>query len=285
MIQYLSRLFILFFLLYPFGENAFYYRASQWKKSNTRLILLYDHHTIPSDKTSYYRKTHDQRKDILNFLQNNDGIVIVEDLDDYTLEITDKLDTFLKDPVAYDPNTSQGLEIDKLLRQLKTIQTPLIGVTQCCHSLKIPVVNVDFRFFWLDSLKYNLTTKTAYNLCNKAIEEIKSYDDSEELNSLYKQKTNEMGPIFGTYKTFYDHLCNRTADKHINKLIDLKILHQIYNNENYQNIIVLAGGAHIYRIEKFLTALDYHQISITYKAGMVQEPLNLNNLLKSRLAA
>jgi len=266
--------------------NAYYYQASHWVKDSQTLILIRDRHSIPSGhKQKYLDAINTQRKDLLNFLESTESMTIVEDLDVYTLELADKLDTFLDDPISYDPNSNNGFSIDELLPQLQTIVTPLVGFTQCCHASDIPVVDVDFRFFCLDSLQDNLTTKDAYKLCKKTIAEIEAYNDSERLTALYQKQLSKIKPYFKSYKTFYNQIMNKyMPTDHINRLIDLKILHQIHTNDTYNVIVVLAGGAHIGRIEGVLPQLGFRKKSSSYKTGMAEAPMNLKSYFRPFLA-
>lgn len=276
--------------------NAYFYQAAPWTKHKQttpstkrkqNIIFLRDRHALPNNqKKQYLHHVQTQRKDLLDFLESTESMTIVEDLDVYTLELADKLDTFLDDPISYNPNGNLGFSLDDLLPKLKTIATPLIGFTQCCHALDIPVANVDFRFFFLDSLEDDLTTKHAYDLCMKTLAEIESYDDTPELNAIYEQKLSQIKQPFSSYKIFYhDLITKKLPVENINKLIDLKILHQIHTNKQYDTIVVLAGGAHISRIEQILPQLGYRKKTPIYaKKGITEEALNLKQFFRPFLA-
>lgn len=266
--------------------NAYYYQASGWEKDDQTIVLLRDRHNPPSyQKKRYLHAIQNQRKDLLNFLESTQSFTIIEDLDTYSLELSNKLDRFLEAPSNYDPNKNLEFSLEELLPKLKNIPTPLVGFTQCCHASDIPAIDIDFRFFNLDSLKDDLTIKDAYKMCKKALSEIESYNDYSILKNFYPKNLSNIKKQFSSYETFYNHFMTKgMPHRDINRLIDLKIIHHIYNNNNYTFIVVLAGGAHISRTEKILPQLGYRKKSSSYKMGMKEDVLNLKQYLSPFLA-
>jgi len=311
--------------------NAYFYKASYWENDDQKVLFLSDCHSLPKKYENPLAIVQRQRKDLLDFLETTKSFTIVEDLDIYTLEISDNLDMLLSNPLTYDPNSKLDFSFEKLLPKLKNIVTPLIGITQCCCSLGLPVANVDFRYFFVKSLEEKLTLKDAYEMCEKTISEIESYNDSPEFRKVYEQYLSTIKPQFCSYQGFYDYVTTHGVPvANIHKLVDLKIIHQIHNKkkslqsssesfplqifdsiygfiqsclylvgpqintnlihiflgsnntsenktslerENHRNneqdlIVVLAGGAHISRIEKVLPQLGYQRKAQPYSSSI-----------------
>lgn len=321
------------------SASGYFYRADYWPKGNHHLILLSDCHFAQPKKLEYYRcKAQEQREDLFEFLKATDSFVIVEDLDGLTLQIPGEVEAFLEDPFHFNPNRNLGLSLDCLFCHLQPFESPLISFTQCCHTLKIPVINVDFRYFTIDFLQDHLTGNDIYNLGKKTVEEIASYHDTQALRKIYQKKLSKFNSTLYSCKPFYNRLsqtkspitralrcarydssldpvvnrisyklhrffsckkrsalqasdeikrlkaCDKkrmVVDDLYDELLDLKILHQIHKHRKHKFIVVLAGGAHIHHIEKYLPQLGYRKTaSFGANASMkkASPAINLGNL-------
>jgi len=341
---YIIKILILGLVSISQTGNAYYFQANKWSKGSTNIIMLPDRHTIPKGKVkSYLRKVQNQRKNLLNILEEHSSMAIIEDLELVTLELADEMNTFLASPSNYDPNKDLELSLEELLKELQHYESPLTGFTQCCHASDIPVYNVDFRYYTDNSIQGKLKADQAYNMYKKVMAEIESYDDSPKFNAIYKKKLDKIKKQFNSCKKFFQRFIktklplnkaikttqyDKTLDPivtHIraglyrylvskdearklakrdvksmsdvdkkrilvrdflHKLIDLRILHQIYvNRKKYKNVIILAGGAHIRRIEKILPQLGYCSESSTDETNKNTElaVLDINEKLPSLL--
>ena len=113
-----------------------------------------------------------------------------------------------------------------------------------------------------------------------AVEQIRSYDDNELLNSYYAttldrilrtgQKMLEKlqmakGMLFSDFmdkeiSADYQTFCLMSFLLSPFELVDMHALHEIYQAQNKEKTFVIMGGAHVYRVEQILPKMGYELV-------------------------
>ncbi len=113
----------------------------------------------------------------------------------------------------------------------------------------------------------------------KKMKEVSYYNDCDELNSYYKEGLNDILKALDNVEeaNLSNKLChNITCD-----LIDLKIVHHIFQNNNRKNIFVCAGGGHIENVSKVLQEkLGYQSIKSIKNNPGLKKPINLESFFE-----
>lgn len=154
-------------------------------------------------------------------------------------------------------------------------QTPLDNLSIECHEQGISCVNVEFREESAASLGgLPISSSQALNSFYATLAESTCYNDCPQLNSYYwrtassllNQNQDLIDSIRGVHCSLYDYcqeLCDHTRQR-INlfdaRLIDMRILHSLYENRLNPSIFVCAGANHIERIKPMLRKLGYKSI-------------------------
>ncbi len=254
---------------YTFSNKAYFYQAEHWVNNKNNLILLSDYHFASRRNRKHYQnQAHIQRQDLLNFLSHTNSIAIVEDLDALTLQMPGELESFIKQPLLFEPNRNLNISIECLLEHLRYIESPLLCLTQCCHALKIPVVNVDFRYFTVDFMQDLLHANDIFNLIIKEITEISMYQDSNDLDNFYQKKIGQFIRLLNICTPFYNDLAktNLPTSKALYKVPYESSMDEIINQCCYKfyKLFLPKTVAAYYALEEFqtLTALDKKRIII-----------------------
>lgn len=272
-VKKVKKLFLAIFLLIFTNLSPFMHNVSVFKNKNGNSVyLLADVHygsspeiKHPKYSNSYLNKTHgNQAKNLVKFIKKQEpkkSLVLVEDIFDCPLK-NEQIQKILNDSKENRTKNNCGTSLGK--------------INELCKKENINIKNLEFRY--ADTF-FNTEIKPAgcfLEESNTIIKELKACNNTilknhyeKTLNKLNKKNKKLIQIIKKNKNQYRDTIsenANNIIDEHCHgftsKLFDLKILNEIYLNQNkYSNIFVCAGGYHNFRIEKILNELGFNKIN------------------------
>lgn len=283
----------LIFVLFSTRINAFIYKIQVLENSDQTIIGLSDWH----DNKLPIGKTH--RRQILDVAKRHKAKVklAVEDLSS--------------------SNASGKHACTKLA--LSSSHGVLASLTKDCNKQNIPVENLEYRFDRViafgpllhikDPQKClgacSITVQNITQEVQQTLQEIAHYNDSKQLNSIYKQMvsyiTQQLRKLnFGQHAkdSVAQFIAKTTTQKNRNDklkqlltfdsgLLDCKLLHTIHNNPNTRYLVIIAGGTHVDRtcniLQRFGYTKKYASKVVMKKQNNVQQCLGAQTITSALL--
>ena len=286
---------LLLFILYFSVSSAFgfVYKIDRWEKGPYVIFTLSDWH-----ESIFYEKQigNQQRKEIVHAAVELGAGIIVEDMACWDIE------QLIGNPFEYDYNQNNNYLMPYVTHERNSCYTPITGLTAYCHQIRVPVHNIEFRTLGSLSLQgFSVDPQTVLSFEKKIIEEIEQYNDGPLLNDYYKKKLEEYVKSIEKMQLLFDICYNQNAcclqealektvqeinqackvDKeryenlkehcekiiifHDAALLDLRIIHSIYQRVGHGTLFVCAGGWHIENIEPALQKMGFIQKEVVGK--------------------
>lgn len=249
---------ILCFIAMP--VHAIFFRGERFVDRHGNSIECFGDLHIPCNKSSV---TRNQQMQLINYACESDAFVIVEDMN-----------------ARYEESRlTEFYDIDI------TCTTPLDNLSTQCDAAGIDCCNVEFRELSAASLAgFPIPACDTLLPFNQVVSEVLRYNDCHVLKAynwqtlstlLSKNQSliNQLQNVDSSLGEYCQSMCAQARDK-INlfdvSLIDLRILHAIYENRKRSKIFVCAGANHIERIIPTLRKLGYRSVSSVKKDILMQ---------------
>lgn len=285
LLKLLKKIIFLCSIIFSIQIQSYIHKIEIYNKN--KFFLLGDIHLGMNERFSHPTlsneelfKIHEKQAiNLINFIKKydtKDCLIITEDFFDIAIEKYKK--AFNDARTKYLENNFSAIFdfIDKLSKENN-----------------IRLINAEFRQVSVLFFDFGKITAEEFLISfEKTIQEFSNYNDTSYLNDYYK---NFLNTFLNKHKVFIDILKNN-KNKYINeinyqqelkknfindyfKLLDLKIIHIIYQNNNTKHIFLCAGSNHTLRIKDLLNQIGF--VCTASKENSYEKPLNIRNTLKN----